>query len=426
VKRSGFDFLKGLPAWAGQGDFDLGGVRSILDYLGNPHNKLNVVHVAGTNGKGSTSIFIASILASTGSRVGLTLSPDMGRVNQRICIDGVPVSDPTLEEALNSIREGVEHLKVELSYFEAITVAAFKIFSEQQLDFVVIEVGLGGKKDATNVVAEPLATAIVTIGLDHQHLLGETESEIAHEKAGIARAGVPMIVGRVGEQAFESIYREMKKVKAPLFRLGVDFKIERKAESFTFLASSGAKFDLTPSLRGRHQGDNAAVAAELCQQLGVSTKAIQAGVSRVSWPARLETFKVHGRDVLLDCSHNPQGIASLLDYLSYTYSEPVDLCFGVLKTKNWQEMVKLLMPFVARWFLVEPESSMKLSTRELGEFLSSSEISFVDYGEDWSRFLESELRVGGRTAARPLVICGSIYMVSKLREKLCNKQFKLW
>jgi len=426
VSTSGLDFLGGLPPWAGDKDFDLTCVRAVLEALGNPQDQLKVVHVAGTNGKGSTAVFIASILAKGGRRVGLTVSPDMGRVAERVCIDGLPVALDELDCALLQVKAAALKQEAQISYFEAITIAAFLIFRDRMVDFAVVEVGLGGRKDATNVVSSPLATAIVSIGLDHQHLLGESLSEIAKEKAGIARARVPMVVGAVNSEAYEAIYREVKEVGAPMFCSGRDFSCIPGDVGFDFVSSTGTKLNLQPSLQGAHQGNNAAVAAELCLQLGVSSELIERGVSTVHWPARLERLQAGKRDLLLDCAHNPEGIASLLSYIGQLGLSRVDLCFGVLKTKNWPQMIEMLRPHVANWIVVEPDSTMKVSAEELGSYLSRSGISFTEYGQDWQRVVEEEIEQNISSSENLLVISGSIYMVSEFRARLCPESTPYW
>jgi len=427
VSTAGLDFLGDLPPWAGEKDFDLTYVRAVLEALGNPQEQLRVIHVAGTNGKGSTAVFIASILAKGGRRrVGLTVSPDMGRVAERVCIDGLPVEIEQLDRALLQVKAAVLRREAKISYFEAITIAAFLIFRDSKVDFAVIEVGLGGKRDATNVVSAPLATAIVSIGLDHQHILGNSPGEIAREKAGIARAGVPMVVGAVGNEAYEAIYREVRKVGAPLFCAGRDFSCELGEGGFSFVSSTGVRLDLKPSLQGEHQGNNAAVAAELCLQLGVSPAAIERGVSTVHWPARLERLQVGKREILLDCAHNPEGIAALTSYLGQPGQKKVDLCFGVLKTKNWTQMVEMLKPYVANWIVVEPDSTMKVSAEELGDYLSRSGISFREYGQDWQRVVKEEIEQNISSSENLLVISGSIYMVSELRARLGAENQPYW
>lgn len=314
-------------------------VREALARLDHPERAFDVAHVAGTNGKGSVAAMIAHGL--TGRRVGLYTSPHLHSLTERFQIDGTPVPRALVIETWASIRDRLAD--VPLSFFEAVTVLGFELFRREGVELAVLETGLGGRLDATNVIERPLVTAITKIALDHQSWLGDDLAAIAAEKAGILRPAVPCVVGRQVPEVDEALDRCAAAVGAPLLRPRHDGPSEalhvRDEPYVSPLLSLG--------LAGEHQKDNAAVAVGALRMLedrGVAVDPVRA--VRAHWPGRLE--RRAGRpDTLFDVAHNPDGAAALRRALDADPGVgPLVLVFGVMRDKNWSAMLATLRPAV--------------------------------------------------------------------------------
>ncbi len=294
---------------------------TLLGALGNPHQAFRALHVGGTNGKGSTAAMVASVLAAQGYRVGLYTSPHLVDFTERIRINGAPISPDRVGELTATIRHAAKtRLTEPPTFFEATTTLAFANFAERGVQYAVVEVGMGGRFDATNVLT-PLVSVITTIGLDHQEYLGDTPEAIAREKAGIVKRGVPVVTGRLGAGPLRVIRAAASDRLAPCLSLGEDFDILGESpQRFAYRGVWRAYDDLSCPLAGRHQLDNAAcalAALELADERGatVGEGAIRDGIRTVRWPGRLE---LAGRkpDLLLDGAHNPQAAEALAAYLT--------------------------------------------------------------------------------------------------------------
>jgi dihydrofolate synthase/folylpolyglutamate synthase len=430
--QAGFEYLSGLRPWNGRGDFSLKEIRQVLARLDNPQDKVPTVHVAGTNGKGSVSAATASILGSCGYKVGMNISPHLEKINERFVIDGLSCSDEFIGEFAYAVRQAAHKDLVELSFHEAITALAFLGFHELGVDWSVIEVGLGGRLDASNVISRPAATAIVTISFDHQAILGDTLSLIAAEKAGIIKPGAPLITGNVGKEADLVISKAAR--GAQHYKMGRDFDArvvgsleERRIEYWgkEFMAGKNITFNFSPQLLGLHQGHNLAVAATVGLVLGMPVDRVKQGIEGVFWPGRLEVADINGLEVFIDCAHNIAGIETFISFLESRGARNLDLTFGVLDTKNWQDMVKRLKPYVKTWRLLTPESDRALPLSELKDFLqvSGTGVRVELYGSDYERCLKDMFSQAETGSA---YITGSMYMVGKIRQMLSFPHRPLW
>jgi dihydrofolate synthase/folylpolyglutamate synthase len=323
--------------------FGLENIRTILHALGDPQAAFNSIHVAGTNGKGSVTAMTDRALRASGYRCGRYTSPHLIRLNERFAIDGTAVADEPLIDAIDTIRRTVEalvsggQLATHPTFFEVTTAAAFELFRRASVDVAVVEVGLGGRLDATNVLT-PVATAITSIGFDHEQYLGGTLREIAMEKAGTIKAGVPVVVGDLPAEALDEVEKIAHERHAEIIRAG------------RTLPPAYAHVQL--GLRGAHQVRNAAVAVALLETaaaggLDIPPDAIATGLSDVSWPARLElrTF-ADGRELLLDAAHNPDGAAALAQFLREAGGSKPPLVFGAMRDKDIAGMLRALLPHV--------------------------------------------------------------------------------
>ncbi|MBI5533648.1 MAG: bifunctional folylpolyglutamate synthase/dihydrofolate synthase [Deltaproteobacteria bacterium] len=339
--------------------FGLDDVRTACDRAGSPHLHVPVVHIAGTNGKGSVASMVASVLRTAGYRVGLFTSPHLCRFAERIQIDGSPLDNDSLTSALwQAIEVGPK-----LSFFETTFLAAMLAFRRLDVQVAVLEVGLGGRLDATNVVEHPTVTAVTRIALDHMDKLGRTEEEIAAEKAAIAKQGVPMVLGPMSAQV-DRVCREhaLGTGASEVLGVGREIAIERLQGHAMRVALSLGSVELRPSLLGAHQLENAAVAAAICAAASgkldrVDSKAIEKGIADAVWPGRLERIRDEDGDVVLDAAHNPDGAQALAAYLRQSEArgpQSTALVFGAVADKSWKQMLSILAPLAEHRFYVEP------------------------------------------------------------------------
>ncbi|MFO0773964.1 MAG: folylpolyglutamate synthase/dihydrofolate synthase family protein [Nitrospiraceae bacterium] len=336
-------------------------MRSLLAAMGDPHRSVRSIHIAGTNGKGSTAALTASMLQAAGYRVGLYTSPHLIDFHERIRIDCEPIPDDELARWTTRVRAACPP-SLRPTFFEFTTAIAFAHFAAASVDCAVIEVGLGGRFDATNVVT-PLATCITTIGMDHEAYLGHNLRSIAYEKAGIVKADVPLVVGRVADEAYEVIAHIATARSAPLVRLGRDFDVAgTSAADCTYRGPSGRRLTLRCPLRGRHQLDNLACAAALIDTVAdrglvCSDEAMQRGAATVDWPGRVDIVATEPLTIL-DGAHNPAAAAALTDTLRElrgTYpTARVWALVGMMHDKDQRGFFEQLLPLVDELMLTVP------------------------------------------------------------------------
>jgi dihydrofolate synthase / folylpolyglutamate synthase len=342
--------------------FKLDRMRELLHRLGDPQNQLRIVHIAGTKGKGSTAAMTAAMLSAAGYRTGLFTSPHLERVEERIAVDGQPCCSDELAELVGLVRPAVEAMDRDAAeaappqlgptYFEIITATALCHFAQRKADAVVLEVGLGGRLDSTNVCT-PCVSVITSISLDHVKQLGGTLAAIAAEKAGIIKPGIPVISGVTGEEPRAVVRRVAKQCGCRLVELGVDFDytyhpprhLEEAASSSTLDTSDFRQIEL--SLLGRHQAANAALAVATVEELRrtgltIPDDAIRKGLREVTWPARVEVV-ARRPAVVLDAAHNAASIAALVEVLAESFSvRQRFLVFGTTQEKDLRGMLRHL------------------------------------------------------------------------------------
>jgi dihydrofolate synthase/folylpolyglutamate synthase len=342
--------------------FGLDRITRLLESLGSPHRAGRFVHVAGTNGKGSTCAMIEVGLRAAGVRTGLYTSPHLIEPTERIQIAGQPISETQFAEACTQVHELAERmlssgeLDLHPTYFEMVTAMAFLLFARQQIDTIVLEVGLGGRLDATNVV-NPALTVITPVDFDHQFFLGDTLAKIAAEKAGILKPGVPAIFAEQPAEA-ETILRAHAKGPYILARdwAITDLVIDERGSKFKMRG-----LDIVCPLAGQHQVENARTAAIALHQLGISP----AGIAQTRWPGRLEQVS-RQPEIILDGAHNPAGTRALADYIRRFYSgQRIWIIYGVMGDKAVGEMASLLFPLANRVIVTAPANSRAMPPEEI-------------------------------------------------------------
>lgn len=381
-------------------------IKRLMEQLGNPQEQISCVHVAGTNGKGSVCALVESALRAAGYRVGLFTSPYLVDFRERIQIDRQPIS----EERLVSCYESVMNAELALeeagfepvNEFELVTALGFVAFSKAQVDYAVIEVGLGGRCDATNVISKPAICCITPISLDHTAVLGHTVAEIALEKAGIMKPGCPVVLARQSPEAREILLHHGEDCGSSI----------KETEECTAISccQKGIQFryrdqELSIPLLGRYQMDNAAAAWEVCRLLGLEPETIRAGFSRVSWPGRLQWIPGQP-DILIDAGHNPAGVSALCETLDELVGRnKIIAVMAMMKDKDYKQCI----PMVARrcTLLIAATVSLprSLSPEELAAEAAPYCETMVAETVQQAICLAKKLAEPGQI----LVICGSVY-----------------
>lgn len=398
--------------------WDLKRMRTLLAILGNPERRGRFIHVAGTNGKGSTCAMISSILSSAGMHTGLYTSPHLAKPTERIQIDGVPISESNFAQAFDEVYTAAERLATDgltdatPSYFEMVTAMAFLVFRSCEIS--VIEVGLGGRLDATNVIS-PELTIITPVSFDHEAFLGNTLEAIASEKAGILKHGVPLVLTRQTAEAGEIIARVARDLAVPVHQT------HSVVISNVELTPYGCRFEadglpVQHSLPGRHQVENATAAILACKLLDVEPTAIQQGLAAARWPGRLEVLR-RDPDFILDGAHNPAGAHALAQYIrEFCSGKKVWVVYGTMRDKAIEEVTSQLFPLADCLILTAPNFPRALRPEAIAEVT-----------EHPNRLIAptvSEAVEIAHTAPNDAVVffTGSLFLVGEARTLLLNPE----
>jgi len=396
-------------------------IRELCSLLGDPQDRLRYIHVGGTNGKGSFCSMLSSVLAAAGKKVGIYTSPYVRRFNERIMINGTPISDGDLTEYTEKVKLCADKMEDPPTEFELITALAFLYFAEKECDTVVLEMGLGGRLDATNIIKTPILSVITGIALDHTAILGNTEEEIAGEKAGIIKAGVPVLCGCAEGGAKEVI-------KARAKELGCEFYTAGRGEIRNLACKIGeSSFDygrysnVKIRLMGLYQPQNCARvldAVTLLNRIGenIPDAAIYGGLASAKWPAR---FELIGRDpdTVFDGGHNPEGIAALINSIKCYYPEgKAVLLSGVMGDKAYTEMVNSLSPLALSVFTFAPNNPRALDPEKYAEAFAAKGIPAKAFSDLGGALREAKADAASKNA--PLVICGSLYSYCEVMDTI--------
>jgi len=397
-------------------------IKKILSDLGNPQERYACIHVAGTNGKGSVASSLASILKQAGYETGLYTSPHLVDFNERIQINNRPISNSRVVASYNTIKNA-HHGAREPTFFEFATVMAFVEFASRKVDWAVIETGMGGRLDATNIV-RPRVSIITNISLEHRDYLGDSLEQISAEKAGIIKPNTPVITGIRQQQALAVVKNKAAEQSAPLYRLGKEFKVRRQtAGTFSYQGIEARWRHLKTGLAGSHQVDNAALVLATCEILNqnggnLNLDHIKAGLIKNRWPGRLEIVSTEPR-IILDGAHNFIAARNLARFLSDNFDHrKITLIIGILDDKPYNAMLKCLLPTANRVILTRARINRALEPQKL-EPLAKKLIPGVTIISDVKQALEQALK----TAAPDDVICvaGSLYVVGEAKEALGSR-----
>jgi dihydrofolate synthase/folylpolyglutamate synthase len=416
------------PTQAAAAKFDLENITVLAERLGRPDRAYPSIHIAGTNGKGSTAAFLESILRHTGFRTGLNTSPHLERINERIRIHGEEISDAAFAETFARMQALIEELlaagklRAHPTYFECITAMAFESFARDRVELGVFEVGLGGRLDATNILS-PAVTIITRIDFDHENFLGHSLREIAAEKAGILKPAVPVVLAEQHPEAREVIRARAESLGCPVIEPAQIFRVDREfmqngsVSARVIETDSGKSFEIAPSLPGRFQLQNALNAVAAAGQLQnrgfrIPDDAVTQGIANTVWPGRLEKLQ-SSPDIYVDGAHNPGAARELAHFLEQNFqNRKIWLLYAALRDKAVDEVAGLLFPHAAEVIFTAPRTARAVSAAQLAEIAGHHAPRFSVI-HDAERALEHAL---AEAAPEDVIfITGSLYLVGQLR-----------
>ena len=403
-------------------DLSLGRTLDLLERLGRPQDRLPpVVHVAGTNGKGSLIAFLRAILEAAGNRVHTYTSPHLVKFNERIRLAGEVIEEEHLSQLLGYCE--ILNERRPITFFEITTAAAFRAFAEKPADILLLETGLGGRYDSTNVVDKPALTAITPISIDHVQFLGPTLTDIAGEKAAIQKAGVPSVIGEQPPEAAVVIEKQAVDVGAPLFRHGADWGVSGSEDGVRVRFGTVIRQFPAPALFGPHQFHNAAMAvacAEKLEDFEISNAAIAEGLTRAVWPGRMQRLVRGplvdllplGWELWLDGGHNASAGAMLAEIAREWDDRPLDLVFGMLNTKDLRAILQPISRYVrASRSIAIPGEAASLSAEEAANAARTAQLRAEPAHDP-----ETAIRAFVEESSEParILICGSLYLVGSI------------
>ncbi|EXJ24289.1 Dihydrofolate synthase [Alkalibacterium sp. AK22] len=400
---------------------DLHRMRLLLEKLGNPQQALRCVHVAGTNGKGSTSAFLSHILREAGIRTGIYTSPHLEKINERIMIDGVRITDKAFIQTTKAVARHVESVEEEtgerLYSFEILTAVSLLYFKEQECELVILEAGIGGRLDATNVIERPEVAIITSIGYDHMKVLGETIEQIASEKAGIIKEGGTLIYSEMTPSVHAVIEGKARESQATVRRIRTEelkeVQLSDQGGQFSF---KGQK-ELSVRLIGRHQLMNAALAVEAAYELNkkgfeIQAAHIRSGLVNTGWPGRMEKISEQPT-IVIDGAHNPEGVAVLKNNLKELYTDQsLILVCGMMKDKDYMSMIRQVRPLCKKVMTVSPDPYRGFNPFETARLLSDegTEAEAFDSVTSVIDKLKQE-----SSSKDTVIVMGSLYLIGAFR-----------
>ncbi len=379
-------------------------IKGLCEFLGNPQDDLKFIHVAGTNGKGSFCAMLSSILSKTGLKVGRYTSPFILEFNERIAVNNTPISNNDLIRIVEKIKAYCDSLEDKPTEFEIITAIGFYYFKEQHCDVILLECGLGGRFDATNIITSPLLSVITGIDFDHQNFLGDTVEEIAFEKAGIIKKGIPVLWCGDNQKAKAVIESTAKEMAAPFYTVKRKSVIKKTDISGTVFDYDNLEISLP--LLGAYQVTNAenVLSAITLLDFNISDNDIKEGIKAVKWPARMEVLSKEPL-IIFDGAHNPQGINACVESVKmYFGTKKVNVLSGVMADKDYTFMAGKIAEIALEVYTVTPSNPRALSAEKYATVFKSAGINATAYND-----IKSALD-HAKSNNEPLVIMGSLYL----------------
>jgi dihydrofolate synthase / folylpolyglutamate synthase len=398
-------------------------ILAILKGLDNPQNKFMSVHIAGTNGKGSIASALSSVFTQAGYCVGLYTSPHLVKFNERIRINGVPVSDMDVLNAYEAVKDVYAGHR-EPTFFEYTTAMAFHEFARAKVDWAIVETGMGGRLDATNVL-NPKLSIISNISLEHKQYLGNTIAEITAEKGGIIKQAIPVVTGVSQKEAVKVLKDIAQKKEAPLFRLGEHFRIRKNkgSDTFSYVGINATWKNMKAGLQGSHQIENAALTLAACEVLNrqhtnLNTEQIKEGLLKTNWPGRMEVVS-QAPYIILDGAHNLMAARKLAKFISENFAKTkTTLVIGILDDKPYKGMLKSLLPLCKRVILTKPTINRALDPEILHKFAMdfTKDIKIIpSVKEAFFYAMESV------SSDEAICVAGSLYVVGEVKQALSDK-----
>ncbi|RTZ98771.1 MAG: bifunctional folylpolyglutamate synthase/dihydrofolate synthase [Deltaproteobacteria bacterium] len=399
-------------------------IGDILKALGNPQDQLRFIHIAGTNGKGSIAASLSSILGQAGLRVGLFTSPHLVRFNERIRINGREIENDHMVDAYLAVNRANKGSR-EATFFEITMAMAMFEFARQKVDIAVIETGMGGRMDATNII-QPMVSIISNISIEHRQHLGNTIAAIATEKAGIIKTGAPVVTGVRKKSAIAVIEKAAARKSTPCYRLGRAFRIRRfKNDRFNYYGLTHTWRDITTSLVGDHQPENAALAMVTCELLNakgfsITEDHVRKGLKKVHWPARLEVVSTDPL-IILDGAHNLAAARKLATYLSTRLADrKITLVTGILADKPYDAMMAILAPLADRVIVTRASSTERALAPEILAQAVRAYAPDTVIQPDVATAIQYAMDTGGKEDA--IVVAGSLYVAGDAIAYLNNER----
>ena len=428
--QESLDFILGTPNPGGV--YERNVMQSLLEKLGNPHMGVKYVHIAGTNGKGTTSAFLASVLREAGYKTGLYTSPFIQRFNERIQVNGVQIPDDDLARITTRISEAVPEVMAEgrrrPTIFELITALGFCWFKEQQCDIVVLEVGMGGRLDATNAILDEdsVVSAMVNIGFDHMEFLGDTLPLIAGEKAGIIKENGDVVVYGQSPEVEKVFYDKAMEKHASYTRSDNETAAVEKMDVTGTVFSFGPWRDVKIRLLGKYQVRNACTALTVVERLrlhgySITDEQVYAGMEKAIWPGRAELLR-QDPTVIVDGAHNPQGFEALMETMELLFpGKKLRIVLGVLADKDFNAGIDVAIPHAKKFYAVTPPSYRALDAGELAEDIrEKSEVPVAPF-ESIPAAIEAALAESDKDDV--IAILGSLYQVGDVRSFFGRSRF---
>ena len=413
----------------------LDAIRHLLAELGDPHDRVPIIHVAGSNGKGSVCAYLSAVLTEAGYRVGRYTSPHLVNWCERICIRDQPISPEDLQQVLQQVEAAIRPDRPSPTQFEVLTAAMWLYFAQQKVDLAVIEVGLGGRLDATNVCDRPLVTVITSLSLEHWQRLGPTLADIAREKAGILKPDCPAVIGQIPSEAAAVVNRRALALNCPTIypkpakNLGNGWADYQGTEEYELKLETGEEgsielvksFHYQVPLQGAIQLHNSALAIAALQLLRQDgwefpDEAITNGIAKTQWPGRMQWFDYKDRQILIDGAHNPASAEVLRQFIDTLERSPIHWVMGMLSTKDHADVFKALLRSGDRVSLVPVPGHSSANPQELAVLAKKicPELADCCVHEDVFAGLESAMQ---KSEEAPIVLCGSLYLIGDFFEK---------